>query len=207
MAALFIMLAAHPLQEWKAGLQDTANVLASWKEGTNPCGAVAWQGVSCDGWSVVSIQLPFAGLKGPVMEGLMRLQSLRFLQLNDNQLSGKFNNQMGWCSSQTASTISFQHRGQLISKHAEVPDTLSIGSVHLLTRHPMHAGSAGTLPVWQDAPGSLNIVNLASNNLQGTLPDSWSHSLLSMQHLNLSRNALQGELPEAWAAFRHLITL
>jgi len=71
----------------------------------------------------------------------------------------------------------------------------------------MHAGSAGTLPLWQDAPGSLNVVNLASNNLQGTLPDSWSHSLLSMQHLNLSRNALQGELPEAWAAFRHLITL
>eukprot|EP00775_Hariotina_reticulata_P010006 gene10006-10160_t len=135
---------AHPLQEWKASLQDTTDVLASWKQGTNPCGAVAWQGVLCDGWSVVSIQLPSAGLKGPINEGLTRLASLQSLQLNNNQLSGT------------------------LPLWQDAPHSLN--NVDLASNNLQGTLPAN----WSKSLLSLQLLNLSSNALQGELPDSWA---------------------------------
>lgn len=83
-----LLIAAGHLLAFKAAMSDPLNVLASWKEASNPCGAEPWQGVVCqDGW-VVAIKLEGSALRGPLNDDLMRITRLQALYLERNQLYG-----------------------------------------------------------------------------------------------------------------------
>lgn len=75
---------------FKASLRaDARGSLDSWRPGGNPCGALPWAGVACVGGWVVGLQLPGAGLQGPLAPGLFNISHLAALQLPGNQLTGE----------------------------------------------------------------------------------------------------------------------
>lgn len=80
--------AAGHLLDFKAAVTDPLNVLTSWKQASNPCGAEPWQGVVCqDGW-VVAIKIESSALSGPLTDGLLEITRLQALYLTRNQLYG-----------------------------------------------------------------------------------------------------------------------
>jgi hypothetical protein len=94
LSLLYTLFAAEHLLAFKAAVADPSAALASWRQGSNPCGAEPWQGVSCtDGW-VTTIRLQGQSLHGPLTAGLVKLANLHELYLDNNQLTGRL--QRAW---------------------------------------------------------------------------------------------------------------
>ena len=62
------------------------------------------------------------------------------------------------------------------------------------------AGIAGTFPDYLDQLDSLAVLQLATGQLQGTLPDSWPQSFPLLRQLDLSANNISGGMPTTWMA-------
>jgi hypothetical protein len=83
-------LAAVRLLEFKDGLYDPLQALASWQLGSNPCGPKPWSGVVCaNGW-VVAVRLKEQSLLGPLTPRLLQVSHLQELHLQSNMLTGQF---------------------------------------------------------------------------------------------------------------------
>jgi hypothetical protein len=81
------------LQTFRRSLADPRVALATWVEGTDPCGAAGrWAGVVCDPetGAVAGLALQDLGLAGPLPAELALLESsLTQLSLDGNSLTGK----------------------------------------------------------------------------------------------------------------------
>jgi hypothetical protein len=77
------------LLEFKDGLYDPLQALASWQLGSNPCGPKPWSGVVCaNGW-VVAVRLKEQSLLGPLTPRLLQVSHLEELHLQSNMLTGQ----------------------------------------------------------------------------------------------------------------------
>jgi hypothetical protein len=70
-------------------MADPSAALATWKHGSNPCGAEPWQGVVCAGGWVVAVRLEGQSLQGKLTTGLVKVSNLQGLYLSNNQLTGE----------------------------------------------------------------------------------------------------------------------
>ncbi|EFJ50965.1 hypothetical protein VOLCADRAFT_103611 [Volvox carteri f. nagariensis] len=177
------------LQDIRRSLTDPRGALATWVEGTDPCGAVAsrrWAGVVCDvnagaavadsvdgrvggGLGVVGLALQDMGLRGSLPPQLALLgNSLRQLSLDGNSLSGT------------------------------LPGTWALlGGLTKLTA--ARNTISGSLPAAWSALHNLSYLDLSYNTLRGSLPGSWGEGMTSIRHIHLDGNALNGSLPASWA--------
>ncbi|KAG8365382.1 hypothetical protein BUALT_Bualt18G0098900 [Buddleja alternifolia] len=158
--------------------------LTGWKSsGGDPCGE-SWRGVTCQGSSVVSVQLSGLGLNGTMGYLLNNLVSLKTLDLSGNNIHD---------------TISYQLPPNLTS--------LNLASNNISGNLPYSIASIGSLNylnisrnVLSQAVGdmfsnhsALSTLDISFNNFTGDLPPSIT-SLTNLSTLQVENNQLTGSL-------------
>lgn len=197
-------------------LSDPLGVLNSWNfnDGT-PC---SWNGVTCgtpnmsEAYSrVTQLSLPNSQLLGSIsadlgmIQNLQRLDlsnnsingsipfslynvsNLRVLDLSNNMISGELSELIGGLKSLESFNLSENAMG------GTIPENLT--SLHNLTVVSLKSNYfSGNLPSGLD---SVQVLDLSSNLINGSLPSSFGSS--NLRYLNLSYNRLSGEIPPDFA--------
>lgn len=209
---------AHLLKFRYSILSDPLLVFDNWNyDDATPC---SWNGVTCteigdpggDLFRVTSLVLPNSQLLGSISEELFMIQYLRHLDLSNNFLNGSlpnslFNNtsqlQVLSLSNNVISGKLPQLIGQLktlqklnLSDNAfagSIPENLT--SLQNLTVVSLKSNYfSGGIPTGFN---SVEILDLSSNLLNGSLPNDFGGESLS--YLNLSYNKISGKIPPAFA--------
>ncbi|KAH6832408.1 Leucine-rich repeat protein kinase family protein [Perilla frutescens var. hirtella] len=173
---------------FKAGLTDPQSRLTSWNEEDNL--ACKWVGVKCDPNTnrVTELILDGFSLSGHIGRSLVRLQSLRVLQLSRNNFSGTINPILA----QIPALESLDLSGNSLS--GLIPEQLfqQCGSLKAVSLAKNNL--SGLMPQSLSSCSNLQRLNLSSNRLSGQLlSELWS--LRSLRLLDLSDNLFEGEIP------------
>lgn len=190
---------AH-LIAFKASLKDSSALDPTWIAGTDPCDTKKqWLGVDCSdsGFKAVSALLLInLGLSNNVegidVGALEKLQSLRFISLENNSFSGpmpQFN--------RLSSLKSLFLSGNKFS--GEVPHDFfkSMGSLKKLELASNNF--SGQIPASLRELDSLMEILLQRNHFSGRIP---SFEQKSLEVVDLSYNNLDGEIPQSLSRFQ-----
>ena len=183
-----------------------------------------WQGVDVDDEGrVVRLELPFAGLSGPIPSELGELASLRSLDLANNGLSGsippelgklarlahldiRFNNLSGSIPSELGGLVSLE-RMELRHNHLSGSISPELGKLSRLEVLFLENNSlTGPIPPELGRLESLRVVSLGANGLSGLIPKTLAN-LAKLTHLNLVRNRLTGRIPREFGSLPRLTGL
>eukprot|EP00250_Pteridium_aquilinum_P014442 c21990_g1_i3 orf=39-1901(+) len=149
---------------FKAGLQDSLGVLNSWKlSDEDPC---HWRGVRCSSKKrVISLNLPFSRLWGPISPVVGKLEELRRLSLHDNSLYGALPIELSNCSKLRALYLQSNFLSGLIPHELGYLSNLVILDI---------SGNAlsGTIPPSLSDLKRLTYLNLSMNFLVGQIPQT-----------------------------------
>ena len=201
------------LREWRA---RSAELRELWPEFVAP---TEWEGVTFDDdGRVVGVRLDKLGLVGPFPVELCRLDALRDLDLECNDLRGALPESLGRLESL---------RSLLLGGNAVESVPASIGRLTLLETLTLHENKLESVPSEIGTCASLRTLLLFSNALTA-LPDTLGRlrnlralqlgrnriedapaslaECASLEHLNLRRNRLTN-VPEAWGDMRSLASL
>ncbi|KAI4298502.1 hypothetical protein L6164_032053 [Bauhinia variegata] len=199
-------------------LKDPLSVLESWNyDDATPC---SWNGVTCteignagtpDMFRVTSLVLPNSQLLGSITKDLGMIQHLRHLDLSNNFLNGSlpisiFNASELQVLSLGSNAISCklpEFVGQLRSLQllnlsgnalaGSVPETLT--DLKNLTVVSLRSNNfSGKVP---SGFNSVEVLDLSSNSLNGSLPNDFGGE--SLRYLNLSYNKISGTIPSEFA--------
>ncbi|KAG9138751.1 hypothetical protein Leryth_023809 [Lithospermum erythrorhizon] len=163
---------------------NSPSELSGWKaSGGDPCGE-SWKGVTCDGSSVVSIQLADLGLTGTMGYMLNSLASLKTLDLSGNKIHD---------------TIPFQLPPNLTSLNLgnnnlsgnfpySIANMISLNYINI--SHNSLSQSVGDMFANHSDLGTLD---LSFNNFTGDLPPSFS-TLSNLSSLYVQNNQFTGSL-------------
>ncbi|GLJ09230.1 hypothetical protein SUGI_0104230 [Cryptomeria japonica] len=168
---------------------DNKELLPSWK-GNDACGV--WKGVICDGKTVKGISLQGMGLSGTLPSNFNQLGSLTTISLQKNNLYGSLPSLRGLSKLQVAYLNDNQFDG--------IPSDFFMNLTNLvgiyLNNNPLNKTTGWTLP--DDLLGSPQLTNLSLYNtsLVGSIP-SFLGKLGSLQVLSLPYNSLEGPLPSS----------
>ncbi|KAE9599079.1 hypothetical protein Lal_00043982 [Lupinus albus] len=163
---------------------NSPTVLTGWKIGDgDPCGE-SWKGITCDGSSVVSIELSGLGLNGTLGYLLSDLMSLRKLDLSDNKIHD---------------TIPYQLPPNLTSLNfarnnlsGNLPYSISaMTSLNYL--NVSNNVLSMTIGDMFQTLSYLSTLDLSFNSFSGDLPPSFA-SLSNLSSLVLQNNQLTGSL-------------
>jgi len=209
----------HALLQFKAGLNDPLNHLASWTNATSPC---HFFGVRCgDGSATVTeISLSTMNLSGGISPSVGALRGLTRLELDANALSGPVPPELGGCTQLRFLNLSCN------GLSGELPDLSSLAALEVLD--VASNGFTGRFPAWVsnlsglttlsvgmnsydpgETPSSIgNLKNLtylylAGSSLTGAMPDS-IFGLTALETLDMSTNNLAGPIPAAIGNLRNL---
>ncbi|KAL5097432.1 hypothetical protein RYX36_001759 [Vicia faba] len=158
--------------------------LTGWKiGGGDPCGD-SWEGITCDGSSVDSIDLSGLGLHGTLGYLLSDLKSLKKLDLSDNKIHDTIPYQL------PPNLTSLNLAGNNLTGNLPY----SFSAMVLLTYLNM-SHNALSLPIGDFFANHsrLDTVDLSFNNFSGDLPPSFE-SLTNLSSLFLQNNQLTGSL-------------
>ncbi|KAG6488988.1 receptor-like kinase TMK4 [Zingiber officinale] len=168
--------------------RSLSGVPSSWKPQQDPC---SWDGVTCSGGRVTSINLVSRGVSGSLSPALGDLTSLTSLQLQRNSISGPL--------PRLSKLSSLQNIFLDGNAFDSIPDGFFSGLSSL------QKISFDDLPLapWnlsQDIASAAGLVELSASNasLTGSIPD-FLGSLSSLGILRLSYNQLTGSLPSSFA--------
>ncbi|RLM57804.1 receptor-like protein kinase HSL1 isoform X3 [Panicum miliaceum] len=207
------------LLQFKAGLNDPLNHLASWTNTTSPC---HFFGVRCSDASatVTEVSLSNMNLSGGISPSVGALHGLTRLELDSNSLSGPVPPELGRCTQLRFLNLSCN----VLS--GELPDLSSLAALEALDvasngftgRFPAWVGNLSALTTLSvgmnsydqgETPASIgNLKNLtylylAASSLTGVMPDS-IFGLTALETLDMSMNNLAGAIPAAIGNLRNL---
>ncbi|XP_017700724.2 receptor-like kinase TMK4 [Phoenix dactylifera] len=187
-------------------MQDIAKSLnvPDWKS-TNgdPC---SWPGVSCEGGSVVGINLKSKGVSGGLSGSISKLSSLKSLQLQGNQIRGDLPSLANLASLESvdidgnaftampADFFSGLTRLQFVTldrnpfKPWSIPDDVS-RCENLVRFSASKAGVTGNIPDFFGKMPKLQMLSLSYNTMKGEIPASFKGSNIQSLVLN---NQLDG---------------
>nr|CAB3491345.1 unnamed protein product [Digitaria exilis] len=203
------------LLQFKAGLNDPLNHLASWTNTTtSPC---RFFGVRCENdtgsATVTEISLSNMNLSGGISPSIGDLHGLTRLELDSNSLSGPVPPELAKCTHLLFLNLSCNAlSGELpdLSSLA-VLDTLDVETNGFTGRFPAWVGNLTALTTLSvglnsydqgDTPATIgNLKNLtylylAGCSLTGVIPDS-IFGLAALETLDMSMNNLAGSIPAA----------
>jgi len=179
----------------KAIILDPQRALISWNESTHYC---HWEGVLCTMKSplrVVSLDLTNQGLLGPISPSLGHLTFLTNLSLSNNRFTGQIPQSLG---------------------HLHHLQRLYMSNNTLEGIMPNFANCSNLKALWLNGnnldgqfpglPPRLQELNLALNNLTGTIPSSIPN-ITTLLTFNCMFNNINGNIPNEFAKFPSLRTL
>ncbi|KAI5684413.1 hypothetical protein M9H77_05641 [Catharanthus roseus] len=166
------------LQVKNSELEDTNGVLNDWLLSASdaPCN---WTGISCDSLTgdVISINFTGFGISGKFPADFCRIETLRSLNISDNNFRGEI-----------------------------LPEALSICS-HLYSLDLSSNYFVGGLPELRTDFANLTSLVLALNNFSGEIPTSYGSRLPKLEVLSLFSNLLNGSIPGFLSNLTELIRL
>lgn len=166
-------------------LDDPLSVLDNWDyNDATPC---LWNGVTCapDMFRVTSLVLPNSKLVGSVPQELGFIQHLHTIDLSNNFLNGTL--PLSLLNASELQVLSLSSNA--IS--GELPD--SIGGLKSLKLLNLSVNAlAGYLPQKLSSLENLKVVSLRNNHFSGTVPSGFQF----VEVLDLSSNLLNGTLPD-----------
>ena len=174
----------------------------------NPCETnLTWQGITCASsgeslYYVTTINLTDYNMAGSIPASLSQLTGLQEIIFNANRLTGSIPSSLRALGNLTIfSFLNNKLQGQL-------PCWLFGIDLPLLQVIDLAVNNlTGTLcDAAEGVESQLFTMRLSSNNLTGTLPSSWQN-LTQLNSLYISSNMLNGSLPPKWATLRHLQSL
>ncbi|PWA64991.1 Concanavalin A-like lectin/glucanase, subgroup [Artemisia annua] len=179
---------------------DPNDVFSTWQPNKTPC---KWYGVTCtDQGRVTGLDLSESFLKGSVsFSSLSSLDMLTILNLSENSL---FIN----------STSLFQLPSgleQIILSSSGLVGSINEKSLvkfkNLVVINLSNNKLSGLLPeTLVSNPDSVQVLDLSSNNIFGTIPDMISN-YTNLKTLNLSFNSLTGNIPKSLGTLKSLQVL
>ncbi|KAK6133491.1 hypothetical protein DH2020_032784 [Rehmannia glutinosa] len=164
------------LQRAKLGFEDPNAVLSDWNpRDKTPC---KWNGVVCDSYSVVSLDLSSSGLSGPFPSILCRLKNLTFISLYDNFIN------------------------------STVPDLARLADLPNLKYLDLTGNNfSGYIPESFGTFQKLVVLSLMENLLEGAIP-SFLGNISTLKQLNLSYNPFSpGRIPPEFGNLTNLEVL
>ena len=200
-----------------AGVLDDAGNEGAWGAGTP---FADWRGVGVDTEGVVWIDLPKAGLSGPLSPALGRLSHLEHLNLRTNSLSGDLPAALGRLSRLTLLELGGNRfSGRLPVELGNLADLkyLVIHSSSISGSIPTSLGNlkqlehlylfgndlSGGIPVELGGLSELRVLALSSNRLEGPIPAELGN-LEKLEELYLHSNELSGRIPSSLADLKNL---
>lgn len=158
--------------------------LTGWKiGGGDPCGD-SWKGITCEGSSVVSIDLSGLGLHGTLGYLLSDLMSLRKLDLSDN----KIHDQIPYQLPPNLTSLNLARNNLTGNLPYSISAMVSLTYMNV-------SNNALSLPIGEVFANHshLDTLDLSFNNFSGDLPPSFA-TLSSLSSLFLQKNQLTGSL-------------
>lgn len=201
---------------WKRPPLDTDSFALPGTEGS-------WAGVEVVSDHVVSIDLWYNSLYGPLPSQLGDLSYLTYLDLSQNELTGSIPTQMGNLtnlqilnlSSNTLTgsiptelgNLSNLQRLQLSSNTLSGSIPSQLGNLTLLLRLNLNNNQlTGNIPTQLGAMTSLQYLNLSNNQLTGGIPTELGN-LANLNALYLYFNQLSGSIPTELSNLANLLSL
>ncbi|XP_047949650.1 receptor-like protein EIX2 [Salvia hispanica] len=175
------------LLTFKNGLIDEDGILSSWQ--SNEC--CRWNGVECNNTTrhVITLQLDDANLRGKIGSSLLELHHLNYLDLSRNDFGGILIPEF------IGSMKQLQHLYLRSSNFSGIVPP-QIGNLTNLRSLDLSYNSLKTENIdWLSSLvlESLEILDLSSNKLNGSIPDLSQFS--SLTQMNLSANNFTGSIP------------
>ncbi|KAL8119464.1 hypothetical protein AgCh_016835 [Apium graveolens] len=181
--------------------------LTGWKSsGGDPC-AESWKGITCEGSSVVSIQISGLGLSGTMGYMLNSLGKLRTLDLSGNNfhdaipyqlppnltsLNIAHNNLSGNLPYSIATMFSLNYLNASSNSLAQSIGDIFLNLTDLATMDLSSNNFSGDLPASVDTLSNLSTLHLQNNQLTGSLNIL---SGLPLTDLNVANNQFNGWIP------------
>lgn len=163
---------------------NSPSTLTNWKtNGGDPCGE-SWEGVTCEGSAVVSLDISGLGLSGTMGYLLSDLMSLKILDLSNNNLHDTIPYQL------PPNVTSVNLAGNNFSGNLPYSISTMITLTYLNVSHNMLSLSVGD---YFANLARLGTLDLSFNNFSGDLPPSFS-SLSNLSTLYMQNNQLTGSL-------------
>ncbi|OEL29120.1 putative LRR receptor-like serine/threonine-protein kinase, partial [Dichanthelium oligosanthes] len=177
------------LLEFKKAISlDPHQALTSWNDSTHFC---RWEGVLCSVKNpsrVTSLNLTNRGLVGQISPSLGNLTFLKILVLSTNSFSGEIPMPLGHLH--RLQTLSLQNN----TLQGRIP---SLANCSKLTELLLGNNQlTGQIPV--DLPQCLENLDLTTNNLTGTIPDSVAN-ITTLQLFSCAMNKIEGNIPNEFA--------
>eukprot|EP01041_Mallomonas_annulata_P003055 gene3055-5988_t len=213
-AATSISTLSNPLTNWGACNLGLSLI--------DPCSLPNWQGLTCSGTDVISINFNGINLiKGTIPSSLVKLQKLTEFDIANNQFNGSIPNSIGYLSK----IIKFSVYGNSLT--GAIPSSLgrltSVTQLHLYANKLRgtlptslsslsalaslaidHLQITGTIPSIYGNLATLTYLNIGGNTLlTGTIPSSFS-KLSNIVQLRLNSNHLYGSIPWTFSTFSHM---
>ncbi|KAL6544716.1 hypothetical protein OROMI_023578 [Orobanche minor] len=161
--------------------------LTGWKSsGGDPCGE-SWKGITCQGPSVISVQISGMGLSGTMGYLLSNLVSLKTLDLSNNNIHDSIPYQL------PPNLTSLNLAGNNLS--GNLPYSVSnMGTLtYLNISQNVLSQTVGDMFVNHSALATLYFSDISFNNFTGDLPPSFT-SLTNLSTLLVQNNQLTGSL-------------
>ncbi|XP_066333487.1 receptor kinase-like protein Xa21 [Miscanthus floridulus] len=167
---------------------DPQQALMSWNGSTHLC---SWEGVLCSVKNpsrVTSLNLTNRGLVGQISPSLGNLTFLKVLVLSANSFSGEIPMSLGHLNRLQILTL------QNNTLQGRIPALANCSKLTVLWL----ANNQLTGQIYADLLQSLESLDLTTNNLTGTIPDSVAN-LTRLQFFSCAMNEIEGNIPNEFA--------
>ncbi|XP_047325422.1 LRR receptor-like serine/threonine-protein kinase FEI 1 [Impatiens glandulifera] len=151
------------LVNFRASIVGSDGILLQWRpEDADPC---LWKGVLCDPITkrVISLNLAYHQLRGPISPDLGKLEQLQFLALHNNHLYGTMPSQLANCTKLRALYLQYNYVSGLIPSE--------LGNLSVLENLDFSSNLlSGAIPQSLGDLQKLTTLNVSSNFLVGEIP-------------------------------------